>query len=915
MMTVDALRRMISRTACAAIVCMISGRAVFAQRAVTVAGHVSLNGAPLAGAHVRVDELGIDRVTNADGRYSFLVPAARVRGQGVKVVATMSDRRIKYVPQSAIVVLAGESIIQDFQLTVATPEQSLTIAADSAAQAPPTTGIALPPRGTIELGDLGAGTNLEAVLIGRYAGLDVRPASTPGGSAQIVYRGPRSALAQGQPLFVVDGIEMNNTVFASSAQRFGVGGFDYGSPISELDLNNVASIRVLTSAEASARYGGRGANGVVVVITNNGAEGPHFAVTASHRQTSASYVKLPELQNKYGQGLDGQFQFFDGKGGGVNDAVDQNWGPALDGRPITQASYLESGRGDVRLWLPKPNNVADYFSDASVAHTTASVQGRKDFGSLRASVSTDGTNGITPRDKLRQNTASLGATFHPNTRFDLALNAFGTQATHDDAAGTGVGEANPVFQFLRMGRQVDASILERVPRDTSDKQISWIYTTHNNPYFESLLGSNYSRRFRTAFSGSATYALDSSVSITARGGTDAERDGRLFRIPTGWMGGFPFYAGAGVFSRGGSEGDMITARSSNAEARVDARRTLSGGTRWTMGAGADIRSTSQSIHTAGVDSAASGTAAPVNWSGSSSATSLFGETGFAFSNGASIQAALRDQMGALLGGQSQSVILPSVRGSLDLTHVAPSIASSRIFSSATLTGAWWMDAPAVSPYAVQTMYAGSVNGSIAPTAGASAFPSSLKPEVTNGFQIGGDWAFNANGLGFGVAYYHENTSDLILPVASGAAFVATNAGSISNQGIEGRATARIGDSDRGLAWRIDANASKNSNKVESLASGATALALGPSQFGVSVQAQPGQPLGVLVGLRLRRDASGALLLSNGLPVADSAAGPQVLGVGQPSWSFGLGNTLRYRWVSVSALADARVGGRSSVRRT
>src|SRR5262249_45926868 len=159
--------------------------------------------------------------------------------------------------------------------------------------------------------------------------------------------GPRSILGSNQPLFVVDGLPIDNTVFASSAARFGSGGFDYGSPVADLDLSDVASIVVLSPAEASAAFGSRGANGVIVVSTKNGSEGSRFAISARAQTLNASYLRLPSFQNQYGQGLDGKFQFFNGRGGGVNDAVDQSWGPALDGRAVSQASYTEASRPDV----------------------------------------------------------------------------------------------------------------------------------------------------------------------------------------------------------------------------------------------------------------------------------------------------------------------------------------------------------------------------------------------------------------------------------------------------------------------------------------------------------------------------------------------------------------------------------------
>jgi hypothetical protein len=178
-------------------------------------------------------------------------------------------------------------------------------------------------------------------------------------------------------------------------------------------------------------------------------------------------------------------------------------------------------------------------------------------------------------------------------------------------------------------------------------------------------------------------------------------------------------------------------------------------------------------------------------------------------------------------------------------------------------------------------------------------------------QIGTDLAIRPLNLGVGVTLYHESTSGVVLPVSNPAlgTLLAKNAGVISNNGIEGTVSAQLGDADIGLGWLGSANAGRNTSQVDQLTSGVKSIALGPSLFGLEVQARAGQPLGSLMGYRLLRDpATRSLMLRSGLPVPDSAAGLQQLGIAQPQWSFGTQQTLRYRWVSASVLFDGRVGG-------
>ena len=422
--------------------------AAIAQRSVTVSGHVTSGNTPLVGAHVHIDELRIDRTTNADGRYSFLIPSISVHGQSVRITASNSDRRVRYLPKSAVIELTGVPIVQDFDLAVAGEGQVIPPPADT----PRPTGVQRVAETSSDTANLGAtaGTvDLASALAGRVPGLDVRPAGVIGGSALLLHRGPHSILGSNQPLYVVDGLPVDNTVFASAAQRFGAGGFDYGSPLGDLDIADVASVRFLSASEAGALFGGRAANGVVSVTTKNGLGGPRIGVSASYQRTGETFSRLPTFQNQFGQGLDGKFEFFNGKGGGINDAVDQSWGPALDGRALPQASYREAGRPDVRLWTARPDNVRNYFDAGSTSSVTGAAQGHSDVGSFRFFVGDRETRGISPVNRLSRLNGGVHVTLHPANSLDLSANLSGAETKNENAPGSGYNEGNPFAEFTR----------------------------------------------------------------------------------------------------------------------------------------------------------------------------------------------------------------------------------------------------------------------------------------------------------------------------------------------------------------------------------------------------------------------------------------------------------------------------------
>ncbi len=902
---------------------------VAAQQAVRVSGHVTAQGAPLAGAKVRIDELKIERTTGTDGAYSFVVPSSAVRGQMVTMVVSGTTRRGRFVPSTTKISLTGGAIVKDFDLAPfgrgELPDVSTAGAAATAAPgaANNVTTLVAPGGDNVQPDESAGAVDIASAIAGRIPSLLVSSASVPGGSSLLQYRGPRSLLSSGQPLFVVDGIVVDNTVFTSAAQRFGAGGFDYGSPIGDLDLANIASVDFIGGAEAAARYGGRGANGVMSITTRRGATVVPFSVMASLQHTGEAVGRLPTFQNQYGQGLNGQFQFFNGRGGGINDATDQSWGPPLDARAVSQAGYTEAGRSDVRLWTPRPNNVDDFFRSGETTNFTAGVQGANRLGAFRALVGSRTTTGIIPGDRLARLTGDAHVTFVPTQRLAIDGHIFGAQNKNDNAPGTGFDEGNPVSQFVRMGRQVDTDSLRQHLRDAAGNQVSWNYAGHNNPFIAPLADSNYSHRYHVGGGGTARYAMAPWLDATAGGGVDYVRDGRLFTIGSGWMGGFPFYAGAGDFSKGGSEGDLIFAQQNTALVRFDARRALPTGSRLAVGVGVDLSSTTQRVQSLGVDSAVNVPAAGApdtatlpgvqSWSGRTTRNSLFAEGGLSLKNGATVAVTLRNEWLSMFSGQSSMSLYPAVRGTFDLLRALTDSGSRHAVASAVAHAGWWQSSADLTAYDIGTMYAGRPTaGSVAPAGlGLLGADSSLSPQVTSSWELGADLTFRPARASVGASYYHESTSDLIVPVLNALGTpIARNAAAMSNRGVEGRAGVSFGDASRGgVQWDVSATAAKNSNTVDRLFANVTTLPLGPQLVGLTVAARPGQPLGVLLGRKLLRDnSSGALLLRNGLPLPDSVAGDQVLGSAQPRWLLGGQSTIRFRWFTVGAAADGRIGG-------
>jgi TonB-dependent SusC/RagA subfamily outer membrane receptor len=882
-----------------------------AQEPVTITGHVSAGGQPVQGAAIQIRELGVATVTNADGRFTFIVPSSKVRGQSVNLTA----RHVRYNPESFALALTGGMLVHDFELFPVGDSRS-SVVADASRQSgaqpvsrsrtrdPALTSVVLD---STAFDELAGPQDFVSALAGRVVGLDVTSAGSLGGSALAVLRGYHSILGTNQPLFVLDGIPIENTSFSMPGQPFGSGGFDYGRPIQDIEPSEIATIQVLRGP-AAARFGGRGANGVILITTRSGRGLSGFEVSASQNYSTESLLRLPSFQNAYGQGLNGKYSFFDGVGGGTNDGVAENWGPALQGQAVTQASLISSRVGDVRPWLARPGDVAAFFNGGSTLTTSAAAQQANDHESFRISLHRRASTGVVPTNTLTRQGASLSAD-------DQLTAALGVSATVDltsDVARNrpagGSDASNTIGDFARMGRQVDLAALKANAKNGDDQQINWIYTSINNPFFAIQDNSNRDDRTRVIGGGSATYTLNPELKATARVGTDHYTQSRNFDVGPAWMGGFPFYAGRGDFSSGGFQRQTITASETNAALEllddvVTPRAGMSAGL--TISGGVDHRSNSLRIDSRGSDqrpdTGTGPTTPPSIVTGDNSTTGVYATADWNANDYTRVLASARNEWYSILSSGSNSALYPAISASVDLAR-AGGVRGDKL-TSAIVHAGWSRSGGEVSPLLLHSIFVPTDSG--ASTISASP---TLRPEITNALEAGVSLSFLRNRLALGLTVYDEQTSDVILGLSSGSGqgIVASNVASLSNKGVEVQASIVPIRTAGGADWRIDGHIAKNANSVDDLLGGATAIPLGPSIDGLTLEARKGSALGALVGTAFKRDASGAVVLQNGAPVSDGQQ--HVLGTMAPSWSGAVGSTVHVGRIDASALVDARIGG-------
>ncbi|HSK09709.1 MAG TPA: TonB-dependent receptor plug domain-containing protein, partial [Vicinamibacterales bacterium] len=553
------------RLVAVAVAAVLTPLSLSGQEPATVSGRVTnQQGQPEPAVLVRVPSLNVGVSTEADGTYRLVIPGARV-GAGQSVQLTASRQGLS--TGSATVTLApGATVTQNFTLAPGTIVlEGLVVTA---------LGITLEQRSvSTSVSEISGSaltmtpqTNLVSALSGQASGVQVTSAGPQGGSARVVIRGSNSLTGNNQPLFVVDGVPIDNTaprLYGGMAASTNYSNLDYGNAAGDINPNDIESVTVLKGPNAAALYGSRAANGAIIITTRSGRNRPAgLGITASSSITRETPLRLPRYQNSFGQGCEGEFEYVDGNYGGICDGTDESWGPALNGQMIPQWFGTAP-------WVASPNNVRDFWESGLTQAYNVAVTGSADRANMRVSLSHLNQDGMGPGFNVDQTTASLngGVTLTDRMRFNTSVQYITRQGKN--RYGGGYEGDNPMLQFIWYGRQVDVNQLREAYRNNPGEMVNWNYSYHSNPYWLALENTNADSRDRVIGNVSGTYDFTSWLSATATTGTDWYRDGRQ-RTWAGGTIGLDHVGQVGTFAR-----DDVYSRIRNHNLLVTADRDLS----------------------------------------------------------------------------------------------------------------------------------------------------------------------------------------------------------------------------------------------------------------------------------------------------------------------------------------------------
>ncbi|MGV3509055.1 MAG: SusC/RagA family TonB-linked outer membrane protein [Sphingobacteriaceae bacterium] len=795
---------------------------------------------------------------------------------------------------------------------------------------------------TVKADEITAARNATVMsgLQGKIAGVQISNAGTPGGSTKVVIRGISSLAAGNNPLYVIDGVPVNNAFRGTGNSTYTPGEnlsnlnnsfertADFGNQANDINPEDVESVTVLKGASATALYGSRAAHGVIVITTKKGKKNQKLNVTYTGAFNASTVLRTPQTQSTFGQG----WPYFD-------DTENGSWGPKLNGQTLPWGSELNGEK------LTKPfsyieDNVRNFYQTGTDFVNSINISGGNENNSFVLSYSNAIQDGVIPTsaDNFKRNTVSLrGNTTYGKFQGNYSINyvrkdqrsVFGGQGTSD-------GGATLFQELIQTPVDIPISDLEDYnnPYHNSDNYYS---AYSQNPYFvinENGAGFQDDRVYGRI---ELSYDIIKNLKAIGRLGTD-------FSNTRGQD-----WAAAVTYSPGSRSSDYhkqeITGRygeNYRKDGQIDAQLLLTGdynlnsditlnataGFNYNQRTSNLIQSYVTGTNINGWRSLSNANTSPQTASGSLKRR-LFGALGqldFGFKDYFFVNVSLRNDWSSTLPINNNSFFYGGVNSSLVLTDMFSNLKNDKI-SLLKLRAAWGQTGNDAPVYRVNGGFTPSqinlgfgslylpLNGVAGLSESNRLGNSNLKPEITTEWELGADLRFFNSRLGLDVAYYNRHTKDQIISAnyapETGYTSQTLNVGNIQNNGIEALlSVVPIKTTD--WIWDLGINFTRNRSEVKSLY-GDTKELLITSAYSVDYYAEIGKPLGVFKVPDYEYVKEGPqkgkiVVQANGLPKIDPNAKIE-LGSSQPNFIMGFNNKVNYKNLSLSVAIDWRNGGK------
>lgn len=793
-------------------------------------------------------------------------------------------------------------------------------------------------------------TNFIDNMSGKVAGLQITSSNTMGGSNNVILRGMKSLTQNNQALFVVDGVPYDNT--NQSTTQSAQGYYDLGNAASDINPNDIESVSVLKGAAASALYGSRGSNGVILITTKRGSrlnKGLGVSVNFGAGMGTPDNSTLPQYQTMYGEGYGSQASTISGNPNPyfyyqpifnsngqpvqiVQTDVDQMTGPAYDNSLVYQWDAFSPGNpnyGKATPWRPAAHyKPTDYFVTPVSTSTSVFVDGGSDKSTFKMGYTRSKDKGYLPNSKQTKDLLNMGVTYNPVPQLTVGgefnysdVNAIGRYG-YGYYGGNGT-QINPMTDF-RQWWETGIDLPEQKAdyfRTLTNATWNWLggYTTnapgnivkpayHDNPYwvrYKNFESDGRNRYFGNAF---VNYKLGTLINLLGRVSKDDWNEIVETRYDVGSAGNSSYSKTLSSYDE--TNYDFLANLDKNVGDNFNVKALFGVNVRQ------DNLSSTYSITNGGLvvpgffalANSVNTPAAPTEYFYRKEVDGIFAGATLSWKDMVTLDATLRRDRSSTLPKAHAAYYYPAISALWVFSKLLPAtpwLSYGKLRVNYAAVGG---DAPY---YALQNTYVAT-----SPIDGQTIFNSpvtnnnpNLVPEMNHNYEIGAEMEFLQNRVGLDVTYYHSQQLNEIMPIivsgSSGFSQFYVNGGSVQNAGVE--ITVNLTPvKTHNFTWDMNINWSKNNSKVLSLYNDQPSFVIAKYQNAVQLVAEKGKPYGVLRGSDYTY-LNGQIKDSLGYPVRAANALSDIGNI-SPQWLGGINNTFRYKNWSLNFLIDVKKGG-------
>jgi TonB-linked SusC/RagA family outer membrane protein len=902
------------------ILVFIAGAAMAQDRTITGTVTGKDDGLPIPGVSVKIVGTQNGTSTDGNGKYAIKVTSGS---------ASIEFSSIGY--QQQIKAIGTSNVVDAVLATDAQQLGEVVVTALGISREKKTLGYSATQVGSEEI-NRASPTNIVSGLQGKVAGVDISAtAGQPGGSSKVILRGFSSIAGNNQPLYVVDGVPINNSRPGNVSPLNSIGdlkeNYDFGNAANDINPNDIESISILKGAAASSLYGSRASAGVILITTKKGKAGKvqvDFSTAASFTQVSI----VSDLQDQYGQGFS-KYAYI---------AENGSWGAKLDGMVRPWGSEIDGVRQE-KPFVAVKNNFRDAFDTGREFNNNISLSGGNDISTFHFSYGNVYSNGILPgaNDTYKRNSVSLnGSTkFNKAITLSAAANYIGknTRAVQTGQANSGIGSS-----FYEDILQIPIDFPIKAFKDYNNKyyDVDGFFSPFSqNPYYSIYENGSLFKSDR--FYGNAdlkikatdwlTFQLQQGIDVNNI--TDKIWNAKNSPTPGSWAGG----GNDEEVVRQASVGNVIEGSEKYFEydSKLHAlfNKKISSDFDIDGLIGLNFNDRGARVLYTGVEDLAVPGFYHIENSGNSPVSTqtnterrlfgLYGSATLGYKNFAYLTLNARNDWSSTLPPDNRSYFYPGANLSVLLSQ-ALDLSNAKI-SLLKLRAAYGKTGSDTEPYRVYNTLTktdvvlgfGNISFPIAGVPGYSISNtlnnSSLRPEISTEAEFGAELKFFDNRLGIDASYYNRVTKDQILPIVSapstGVNFRVVNFGKIRNRGIE-IALNGTPIKTKDITWDIMYTFTRNRNMVLELPDGLDKVVINFA-YDAQMVAMVGQPLGVIEAPVEKLTPDGRVIVSStGMPL--TAADNASYGNTQRDFIMGLNNSFRYKDFTLGFALDYKKGG-------